>query len=408
MLSLLSALFVEVMAGCYSKFSHPDKVIHTVQVGPLVVAELWHGPTGAFKDLSLTVLGRMVDFFLRKRNKHSTVLVSTSGDTGSAAIQSVLGSQHIQLMVMYPRHMVCKIQELQMTTVDAPNVHVFSVDGTSDDADVVMANLYADTAFSKKYNLNVFNSLNVCRILVQMVHFVYLYLQQCPEVDEDVLFSIPTGGMGNITSGMLARSLGLPVHFLAAVNENDTVHRAFQSGHYSPSSTVHRTLSCAMDITYPYNMERVWYYLADGKTSFIKEAMKDIEKNKTCVIPPSVLTEAASCIHTASVGQESVLATMGKLWEEHRYLVCPHTAVGIRAALDLNDTDKIWHAGRKVVVIATATPAKFVEAVREAGLVPPSSRFEALQSLPQKKKFMEKGEDWCEVLKKAIISAWEN
>ena len=397
------------MDGCYSKFTDPNKVISTVQIGPLVIAELWHGPTGAFKDLSLPVLGRIVDFFLCKRNRRSTVLVSTSGDTGSAAIQSVLGSQHIQLMVMYPRHMVSKIQELQMTTVDAPNVHVFSVDGTSDDADVVMANVFTDKAFSKKYNLNIFNSLNVCRILVQTVHFVYLYLQLCPEVDEDVLFSIPTGGMGNITSGMLARSLGLSVRFLAAVNKNDTIHRAFQSGHYSLSSTIHCTLSCAMDTANPCNMERVWYYLAAGKTSIIKEAMDEFEKNKSCVIPPSVLTEAASYIHTASVGKESTLATMRKIWEKHNYLVCPHTAVGVRAALDLEDMDTTTQANRKIIVIATATPDKFVEAVKEAGLVPPSCpRFEVLQSLPQTKKFMETGEDWCEIMKQAIMSAWEN
>lgn len=398
----------EVMDGCYSKFTDPDKVISTVQLGLLVLAELWHGPTGAFKDLSLSVVGRMVDFFLRKRNKCSTILVATSGDTGSAAIHSVLGSQHIQLMVMYPRHMVSKIQELQMTTVDAPNVHVFSTDGTSDDGDVVISALHSDTAFYKKYNINVFNSLNVCRILVQAVHFMYLYLQQCPEVDEDILFCIPTGGMGNISSGMLARSLGLPIQFLAAVNENDTVHRAFQSGHYSPSSSIHRTLSSAMDISNPYNMERVWHYLAGGKADILKETMDEFEKKKSCMLPPSVVTEAANCIRTASVGQESVLDTMRTVWKEHSYLLCPHTAVGVKAALDLVNTDNTRPACKKVVVIATATPAKFVEALQEAGLdPPPCPKFEVLQSLPQKKKYIEKGEDWSEVMKQAIIHAWE-
>lgn len=160
------------------------------------------------------------------------MLVSTSGDTGSAAIHSVLGRERIQLMVMYPRHMVSRTQELQMTTVQAPNVRVFSVDGTSDDTDVVMSTLFADSDFSKKYNLNVFNSLNVCRVLVQAVHFIYLYLQLCPEADQDVLFCVPTGGLGNVSSGMLARGMGLPIQFLAAVNENDSVFQTLTSGVY--------------------------------------------------------------------------------------------------------------------------------------------------------------------------------
>ena len=393
------------MEGCYSKFTHPDKVVCTVPLGHLVVAELWHGPTGAFKDLSLVVLAKMVDFFLRKRNQRSTVLVSTSGDTGSAAIHSVLGLPNIQLMVMYPGSMVSKIQELQMTTVDAPNVHVFSMEGSSDDTDVVMTDLFADTAFSKKYNINVFNSLNVCRILVQSVHFIHLYLQLCPQIDMDVLFSIPTGGMGNFTSGMVARSLGLPIKFLVAVNDNDVIHQAFQSGRYAPALNVHRTFSCAMDINNPYNMERVWYYLSGGDTKLINEVMAEFDRDRSCVIPPSILEEAARCVATASVKQGDVLATMKKVWEEHNYLVCPHTAVAVKAVQSLERTRS---AAQRVVVISTASPAKFIEAVREAGLDPPlCARFDGLQNLPQKKKLMGKEENWTELMRQNIISVWE-
>ena len=396
------------MDGCYSKFDDPSAVISTVKLGSLVLAELWHGPTGAFKDLSLSVMGKMVDFFLRKRNKRSTILVSTSGDTGSAAIQSVLGSKHIQIVVMYPRHMVSRMQELQMTTVDATNVHVFSVDGSSDDSNGVIASLQADMEFYKEYNITVFNSSNICRILVQSIHFAYLYLKQCPEVDKTITFCVPTGGMGNASSGMFIRSLGLPIKFLLAVNENDAVHQTFLSGHYSPGLSVQHTLSSAMDtITNPHYMERVWYYLAGDNSETIKAIMQEFEAKKSCTLPPFLMAEAARCICTATVNQEKLLSTMVEVWNEHQYLLCPHTSVGVAAALEHLSSMAGQEEGA-MVVLATATAHKFLEAVETAGLPPPvSNKFEAVKKLPEKKKFMEKGQEWPQILKEAIKLAWE-
>ena len=159
-------------------------------MGSVHVAEMWYGPTGAFKDLALSVVGRLVDHFLKKRAETATILVSTSGDTGSAAIHSVINSRHINIVVMYPRDRVSRVQELQMTTVHSPNVRVFSVDGTSDDQDVVMKKLSTDNSFAKKYNITCINSVNVARVLFQAVNFFYTYLQQCPEANRDVLFCI--------------------------------------------------------------------------------------------------------------------------------------------------------------------------------------------------------------------------
>jgi len=400
------------MKDCYSKFEDPSTVISTTTLGPLVVTELWHGPTGAFKDLSLSVVGRMVDFFLRKRNQRSTILVSTSGDTGSAAIHSVLGSKNIHIMVMYPRHMVSRIQQLQMTTVDAPNVHVFSVDGTSDDTDEVMTALHDDREFYKEFNINVFNSLNVCRILVQSIHFAFLYLQQCPDMDDTVTFCVPTGGMGNVSSGMFMRSLGLPLKFLLAVNENDVVHRTFQSGRYCPGpSGALPTLSSAMDITNPYNMERVWHYLALGDQKVLQNLVQEFEASKSVTLPPAIISAAGECISTASIRQERVLATMKEVWQEHQYLLCPHTSVGVTAArahLSTPDTSGTARGKGKLVVVATATAHKFVEAIKKAGLQPPApNKFQHLEGLPERKKVMDKGQNWPQVLKEAIRQAWQ-
>ena len=399
------------MTGCYSRFDRPEEVVTTVPVGPLMFAELWHGPTGAFKDLSLAILARVVDLFLKKRNKRSVILVSTSGDTGSAAIHSVAGMERVHIMVMYPRHMVSRTQELQMTTVSSPNAHVFSVDGTSDDTDVVIAKLFADSDFAKEYSLNVFNSPNICRLLVQMAHFIYLYLQLCPEVDQDVLFCVPTGGLGNISSGMLARGMGFPIKFLAAVNDNDSVRRTLTSGVYEVPPTVHKTLSCAMDISVPYNMERLFYYFSGGKSDVVTAIMSEFEENGKCVLPKSLM-DTNTCVSSVCVSGEEVVSTMKEVWSNHGYLICPHTAVAARAALDLVKRRCVMEEGTesvatssplKPIVICTATPAKFAEAVKKAGLaLPPSPMFDALGTLPERKLYMNKDEDWCQVMKQAI------
>lgn len=410
------------MDGCYAKFDEPDRVVRCVEKGPLCFAELWHGPTGAFKDLSLAVLGRVVDLFLERRGERSVVLVSTSGDTGSAAIHSVLGLERLQVMVMYPRHMISKTQRLQMTTVSAPNVHVFSLEGSSDDGDVVTKKLFADTEFAKRHNLNVFNSPNVCRLLVQSAHFIYLYLQQCPAADQEVLFCVPTGGLGNISSGMLARGMGFPVKFLAAVNENDTVYRALERGVYETPPTVLKTLSCAMDISVPYNMERIFHCFSLGDGEVVSQIMREFERSGSCVLPPALLA-ANDAVSSVRVGGDVVVSTMREVWQEYGYLVCPHTAVATRAALDLfrrragEEGEKEGEAGesartstcKKLVVICTATPAKFAEAADAAGLkLPPSPKFDALDKLQEKKPCdMDKGQDWEQIMRKAIENAWD-
>ena len=415
------SLCLDVLDGCYSGFDSPDEVINTVPVGgALLFAELWHGPTGAFKDLSLVVLARVVDLLLRRRGQRSVVLVSTSGDTGSAAAHSVVGVASLQLVVLYPRDMVTRTQELQMTTVQAPNVHVFSVDGTSDDGDVVMATLFADSAFSKKHNLNVFNSLNVCRVLVQAVHFVHLYLRACPEADQDVLFCVPTGGLGNISSGMVAKEMGFPLRFLAAVNANDCVCRTLATSVYQATPTVQKTLSCAMDISVPYNMERIFYYLSGHQADTVATLMRKFDEEKSCRLPESFAAANNSCITSVSVSESDVIRTMRQMWQLHRYLVCPHTAVATKAALDVVEaeeeekqrqqkSDKASKASSplKPIVVCTATPAKFAEAVKKAGLAPPTSqRFDGLERRPERKCFLNKGEDWCKIVRQKIEQIW--
>ena len=389
------------MDGCFSKFDSPE-IIPVSKLGSLLVAELWHGPTGAFKDLTLSVVGRLADLFLRKQGKKATVLVFTSGDTGGASIHSVLGSQNINIIVLYPRGRVTRVQELLMTTVNAPNVKVYSVDGTLHDLDIPIKKLFADDEFVKKYNLVSLNSVNVVRVLFHAVHFIYLYLKACPAVDREVLFSVPSGGLGNMAGGYIAYTMGIPIKLLSAVNENDVVHRAFDTGVFSHSEIVLQTYASAMDIQIPYNIERLFYFMSGGSCETVKSVMEKFEKDGTCNLPSELLA-CNHCITTTRVSQQSTLATMEYVWKEFQYLVCPHSAIGLCAALDYQRKEQ---GSEDLVVIATATPAKFPEVVEKAGLpVLSFPTFAELHSKAETKLFMEKEDDWEQILRVAIVEA---
>merc|ERR1719320_2374119 len=204
--------------------------------------------SNAFKDLALGVVGQLYEYFLEKAEKHMTVLIGTSGDTGSAAINAVRGLKWVDVVVLLPKGRCTKIQELQMTTVLDSNVHCFGVDGSSDDLDVPIKAVFADLEYTKNNNLCSINSINWARILVQISHYFYCYFQLAENVGDHVEIVIPTGACGNIASGYVAYSMGLPVRMIAAVTPNDIVHRTLQTGDFSLSEVVLQTWATAMDI----------------------------------------------------------------------------------------------------------------------------------------------------------------
>ena len=398
-MKLLSSITVDILEGCFKKFDE-EQVIPLKKVGSVYVAEMWHGPTGAFKDLALSVVGRLVDHFLKKRDKMATIMVSTSGDTGSAAIHSVMASKNINIVVMYPRHRVSRVQELQMTTVNSPNVRVISVDGSSDDQDVVMKKINTDTSFAKTHNITCVNSVNVARVLLQAVHFIYLYLQRCPKASHKVLFCIPSGGLGNLAGGVIAREMGLPVKFLSAINENDVVHRAFLQGELSLED-LKTTFSSAMDIQIPYNIERVFYYMSGRKPDIVKTVMTGFESGANTTIPPEILKNN-DYISTMRVTNDNTISAMQRIWKEHQYLLCPHTAVGMQALSEASGP--LWDIQDKIL-ISTATPAKFPNILEQAGLpLPAAPAIERLYALKENKLYLEKEQDWEMKLREIISS----
>ena len=342
----------EIVREAYATFDDPD-IVPLVDLGDLHVMELFHGPTLAFKDVALQVLGRLFEHIVTSRGTRLNVLCATSGDTGSAAIAGVRGRAGMGVFVLYPAGRTSALQELQMTTVPDENVHCIAIDGTFDDCQRIVKAIFSDLDFKARHGLGAANSVNWARVLAQTVY----YLHGALRFDEPVSFSVPTGNFGNILAGYLARAMGAPIHRLVlGTNDNDILARFFQTGVYSRGET-RRTISPSMDIQVASNFERFVYYrlgcdaeaLQAFMTTFAAEGAARIDGG-----PPS-----DEGIVATAVDEPATVAAMADLYASGRYLIDPHTAVGVAAAQRFPDH-------RPMICLAAAHPAKFPESVNDA------------------------------------------
>ncbi|XP_052229090.1 threonine synthase-like 2 isoform X3 [Dreissena polymorpha] len=367
----------------------------------------------SFQDLATEI----VSLFISETEIPKEDLQCTSGDTGSSAIEAVRGLEWVDIVVLLPRGRCAKVQELQMTTVLEDNVHVFRVDGTSDDTDLAIKPLFMDAEFRTRHRLTSINSINWCRIMVQVVHYFYAYFQMSSDVDSPVEIVVPTGACGNVTAGCIASKMGLPVRLVCAVTCNDIVSRALSSGDYSVSQTVTPTLAPAMDIQVPYNMERIWYififrfhitwsgsgiYSLTVTRHLINKLMSEFESTGSVQVPEALANKISAVITDAHVvSDDTVTSTMARVWADNSYLVCPHTAIAV--AYSLENRSKGESIPR--ICIATASPAKFKEAVDAAGIPwQQDERVSRLISLPVRYEDMERNEDWSDILRKKIVA----
>lgn len=347
-----------IVAASYTSFRAPE-VTPVVPVGPLHVLELFHGPTLAFKDVALQFLGNLFERLLQERGGHLTILGATSGDTGSAAICGVRAREAMRIFVMHPHGRISAIQERQMTSVLDDNVFNLAVDGTFDDCQRIMKEIFGDLAFKDRYALGSVNSINWARLLAQIVYYFYAAFRVMERSGADrVRFAVPTGNFGDIFAGYLAARMGLPItRLVLATNENDILSRFFRDGDYSIGS-VQPTLSPAMDIQVASNFERYLYY----RTGECPETMRRImEFFRTHGRLPSDLPEAAGTETLIVAGKgdtEATRDTIRRIDRDYDYLVDPHTAVGISVAMDHLDDDE------PMICLATAHPAKFPDAIR--------------------------------------------
>ena len=316
----------------YASFSHPQ-VTPVRKAGDLYILELFYGPTLAFKDVALQLLGNLFEYELKKSGGFMNIIGATSGDTGSAAIYSVRGKEGINIFILHPHGRTSNIQALQMTTVTDPNVFNIGVRGTFDDAQAIVKEIFNDLEFKDTYHLGAINSINWARVLAQVVYYVYAYLKLNRAGFDSVDFSVPTGNFGDIFAGYMAKRLlpeGCINRLILATNENDILTRFVNQGDYSIIGEVTPTSSPSMDIQIASNFERYLYYLRGEDGSRVKADMDGF--TETARIDLSGLKEqVARDFASVSVSENETIATIGEFYKDQDYLLDPHTAVGVRA-----------------------------------------------------------------------------
>jgi threonine synthase len=355
----------QMINDSYAAFSDPDVAPLKHLYDNQYVLELYCGPTLAFKDFALQLLGRLLDYFLEKRQQRVAILGATSGDTGSAALEGCKHSKHVDLFILHPYQRVSEVQRRQMTTVQGDNVNNLAVEGNFDDCQQIVKEAFADQSFLPEgYQLCAVNSINFARIMAQIVYYFHAALKfrgKAPAVS----FSVPTGNFGDIYAGYLAKRMGLPIkQLIIATNRNDILHR-FISGNQYHKTTLEPTLSPSMDIMVSSNFERFLYDLFQGDTarvtSFVKGLGSNIQK-----VSDAEWQRAREHFDSYSVDDDATCATIRDVSDKTGFLLDPHTATGVKAA-EVCDRD----ASIPMITLATAHPAKFAAAIERAGLPTP-------------------------------------
>lgn len=359
----------ELRALCtqaYGRFAH-------AAVTPLAqldhrhwLLELFHGPTLAFKDVALQLLGLLFEKFLSRRDTHLTIVGATSGDTGSAAIDAVAGRAKIDIFMLHPAGRVSEVQRRQMTTVLAPNVYNIAVEGSFDDAQALVKRMFNDAAFSARYDLSAVNSINWARLVAQVVYYVFVAVRLgAPE--RPVAFSVPTGNFGDVFAGYVAAQMGLPIErLIVATNVNDILHRALSAGDYS-QGTVTPTATPSMDIQVSSNFERLLFDLGGRDGTALAEQMRGFEATKAMQLTNAQRQGATGLFSSARIDADDMARAMRWAYDAACQTIDPHSAVGLAAALACDVNPAI-----PLVTLATAHPSKFRDAVERATGVRPS------------------------------------
>ena len=365
----------------YAGFRHAA-VTPLVQLDDrLWLLELFHGPTFAFKDLALQLLGRLFDAVLARRGERVTIVGATSGDTGSAALEACRDRVAIDIFFLYPHGRISEVQRRQMTTVDAGNAHAIAIEGTFDDCQDIVKALFADTALRRDLSLSAMNSINFARIAAQIVYYVAAGLA-LGAPGRAVSFAVPTGNFGNIYAAHLARAMGLPIEQLVlATNANDILARYLASGDMS-IAVVSPSLSPSMDIQVASNFERLLFELKGRNGAAVKEAIAAFRRDGALPPDDQAWQAAAKSFAGHRVDDKGTLAEIGNTYKATGMLIDPHTAVAVAAA-----RARACDSAAPMVALATAHPAKFADAVERAtGNRPPLPP--ALAELMEKREQM--------------------
>jgi threonine synthase len=346
-------------AEAYATFDHPDVCPVRPLDDGLWLLELFWGPTIAFKDVALQLVGRLFDHELTRRGERATIVVATSGDTGSAAIEACRGRANLDIVVMHPAGRVSDVQRKQMTTVHEPNVHNLAVEGTFDDCQDLVKAMFADVVFRDAISLSAMNSINWARVMAQVVY----YVTSAATVGhgDPVAFSVPTGNFGNVFAGWVARRTGTPIsQLVVGSNSNDILTRWFRSG-VMETQGVHPTISPSMDIQVSSNAERLLFELYDRNALVLADRMAEFRAEGRVETGDTRLASVTEVFDGASFDDEATRAEIRRTHESTGVVIDPHTAVGVAAARAARRD-----AAVPTICLATAHPAKFPDAVEQA------------------------------------------
>lgn len=352
----------EIIQDCYRDFRH-EAVAPLVQLAENEwVLELFHGPTLAFKDFALQLLGRLLDYILERQHRKVVVMGATSGDTGSAAIEGCRRCSNIDIFILHPHERVSEVQRRQMTTVSGDNIHNIALQGNFDDCQAMVKESFADKSFlPEDRSLVAVNSINWARIMAQIVYYFYAALA-LGAPGRKISFSVPTGNFGDIFAGYLARQMGLPIdQLIIATNRNDVLHRIMTTQTYARTE-LHHTLSPSMDITVSSNFERLLFDLYDRDGAAVAELLERFQQ-QDIQLSDTAIERAREIFDSQCVNDEETCTLIAQVYENSEYLLDPHSTIGVKAARDCRRDP-----ATPIVTLATAHPAKFPEAIAKSGL----------------------------------------
>jgi len=372
-----------MIAEAYAGFRHPA-VTPLVQTGPnTFILELFHGPTLAFKDVAMQLLGRMMDYVLTKRGLRATIVGATSGDTGGAAIEAFRGRDRTDIFILFPDGRVSNVQRRQMTTPSEENVHALALTGNFDDCQAIVKGMFNHFSFRDRVALSGVNSINWARILAQIVYY-FVAGAALGAPHRKISFTVPTGNFGDIFAGYAAKMMGLPVDkLIVATNVNDILARTLETGRYEKRG-VTPTISPSMDIQVSSNFERLLSEVCGRDGAAVRRMMNQLTQSGSFTIEEGPLQSMRAAFGAGRCDEDETAATIAETWKEAGYLLDPHTAIGVHVAKDHTDSSV------PMVVLGTAHPAKFPDAVEKASGVRPE--------LPENLKDMMTAEERQQVL----------
>ncbi len=355
--------FREIITRAYAGFGHAARC-PLVQLEPgHFLLELFHGPTLAFKDVAMQLIGQMFEVSLKRQNRRVTIVGATSGDTGSAAIEAFRGLDAVDVFIMYPDGRVSDVQRRQMTTPSEANVHALAVAGDFDDCQALLKDMFNDFTFRDEVGLAGVNSINWARVLAQVVYFFTSAVALgCPH--RPVSFTVPTGNFGDIFAGHVAKRMGLPIDRLViATNQNDILHRTLQSGAHAKQG-VTPSISPSMDIQVSSNFERLIFDLYDREGAAVAQLMDSLKAEGSFTLSQGALSRLTDEFDSGRASEDETSRTISDAHKAYAEVLCPHTAVGVKVAREQTGTSPM-------ITLATAHPAKFPAAVKAAtGLHP--------------------------------------